>query len=174
VERLLLALAIVAVAGVVALVARRRRQPDAPTQPRYRTPQQVDRADFPYGDHEWLLVAFTSATCHTCADVVAKASVAASAAVGFAEIEYNAQRSLHDRYQIDAVPTLVLADRHGVVRAAYLGRVTATDLWAAIAEAREPGSLGDAACDHHAVPSQPAEPAEPAQHVQPSRQADTN
>jgi hypothetical protein len=136
VDRLLLALLIVAVAGVVALVARRRRQPDAPTQPKYQTPQQLDRADFPHQDHEWLLVAFTSATCHTCADVVAKASVAASGVVGFAEIEYNAERALHSRYRIDAVPTLVLADRQGVVKAAYLGRVTATDLWADIAKAR--------------------------------------
>ena len=135
-ERVLLALAIVAVAGVVAMVARRRRQPDAPTQPRYHTPQQLDRADFPHADHEWLLVAFTSATCHTCADVVAKAAVAASGVVGFAEIEYNVQRALHSRYQIDAVPTLLLADRQGVVKAAYLGRVTATDLWADIATAR--------------------------------------
>jgi hypothetical protein len=149
VERLLLAIAIVVAAGVVALVARRLRQPDAPTQARYDAPQQLDRRDFPFADHEWLLVAFTSATCHTCADVVAKASVAASAAVGFAEIEYQAERELHRRYQIDAVPTLVLADRNGVVRTSYLGRVTATDLWAAIAEAREPGILGDGACDRH-------------------------
>jgi predicted GNAT superfamily acetyltransferase len=149
VERLLLALAIVAVAGVVALVARTRRRTDAPTQARYEAPQQLDRADFPHPDHEWLLVAFTSATCHTCADVVAKAAVAASTSVGFAEIEYNTHRDLHSRYRIEAVPTLVLADRDGVVRTSYLGRVTATDLWADIAEAREPGSVGNAACEHH-------------------------
>ena len=148
-ERLLLAVAIVVVAGVIALVARRRRQPDAPTQARFESPQQLDRADFPHGDHEWLLVAFTSATCHTCADVVAKASVAASDVVGFAEIEYSAARDLHSRYHIEAVPTLVLADREGVVRTSFLGRMTATDLWASIAEAREPGSLGNASCDHH-------------------------
>lgn len=136
-QRLVLALAIVAIAGVVALVARRRRQPDPPTQARFESPQQLDRRDFPHADHEWLLIAFTSATCHTCADVVAKASVAASTAVGFAEIEYNAERALHSRYKIDAVPTLLLADRDGVVKASYLGRVTATDLWADIARARE-------------------------------------
>jgi hypothetical protein len=69
--------------------------------------------------------------------------------VGFAEIEYAAERDLHSKYQIEAVPTLVLADRDGVVRTSYLGRMTATDLWAAIAEARDPGSVGDASCDHH-------------------------
>jgi Thioredoxin len=149
VDRLLLALAIVAVAGVVALVARRRRRTDAPTQVRYDVPRQLDRAEFPHADREWLLVAFTSATCHTCADVVAKAAVVSSDVVGFAEIEYNAERQLHSRYGIDAVPTLVLADRQGVVRTSYLGRVTATDLWAAVAEARQPGSVpGRLACDH--------------------------
>jgi alkyl hydroperoxide reductase subunit AhpF len=146
-DRLLVAVGIVAVAGVVALVARRRRHPDAPTQAGYDAPQQLDRTEFPHRDHEWLLVAFTSATCHTCADVVAKASVAASNAVGFAEIEFTAERELHARYTIDAVPTLVLADRDGIVRASFLGRMTATDLWAAIAEAREPGSVENCGSD---------------------------
>lgn len=146
-DRLLIAVAIVAVAGVVALVARRRRHPDAPTQAEYSAPQQLDRTDFPHFDHEWLLVAFTSATCNTCADVVAKASVAASDAVGFAEIEFSSERDLHSRYKIDAVPTLVLADRDGIVRASYLGRMTATDLWAAIAEARQPGSVENCQSD---------------------------
>jgi alkyl hydroperoxide reductase subunit AhpF len=149
VERLLLALAIVVVAGAVAMVAARRRQPDAPTQARFEPPQQLDRADFPHRDHEWLLVVFTSATCHTCADVVAKARVAGSDAVGFAEIEYTAERDLHSKYRIEAVPTLLLADRDGVVRTSYLGRMTATDLWAAIAEARDPGSVGNQSCQGH-------------------------
>jgi hypothetical protein len=147
-ERLLLALAIVVVAAVVALVARARRRPDAPTQARYETPRQLDRADFPHPDADWLLVVFTSATCHTCADVVAKAAVVDSSAVRFVEVEYGAQQDLHRRYAIDAVPTLVLADRDGVVRSAHLGRITATDLWAAVAEVREPGTLGDRSCRH--------------------------
>jgi Thioredoxin len=142
VDRLLLAVAIVVVAGSIAYGFRRRqdrlgRRVDAPTQAPHRAPTQLDRADFPHADVDWLLVAFTSATCDTCADIVAKATVAASDAVAFAEIEYTAERELHRRYRIDAVPTLVLADRDGVVRLSYLGRVTATDLWAAIAKARE-------------------------------------
>jgi hypothetical protein len=145
-DRLLLALAIAVVAGVVALVARRLRRPDAPTQSRYETPHQLDRADFPHPDAEWLLVVFTSATCHTCADVVAKAAVVDSSAVRFVEVEYGAQQALHRRYAIDAVPTLVLADRDGIVRSAHLGRISATDLWAAVAEVREPGTLGDTSC----------------------------
>jgi hypothetical protein len=113
---------------------------DAPTQARFLTPAQLDRSDFPAADAEWLLAVFSSATCDTCADVARKAQVVASAAVGVAEIEWGAQRALHERYAIDAVPTTVLADRQGVVRASFVGPVTATDLWAAVAEAREPGT----------------------------------
>ena len=135
-----MALAIVAVAALVALVLRRRATADSPTQARHLAPSQLDRGDFPDADREWLLAVFTSASCSTCADVVRKANVSASAAVAVAEIEWTAQRALHERYRIDAVPTTVLADREGVVRASFLGPVTATDLWAAVAEAREPGS----------------------------------
>ena len=53
-ERLLLALGIVAVVAVIALVMRRRRD-DAPTQVQHSAPQQLDRADF-VGDTDWVLV----------------------------------------------------------------------------------------------------------------------
>ena len=67
-------------------------------------------------------------------------------------IDYNAgnTRSVFyalQRYGIDAVPTVVIADAQGVAVAAFLGPMTATDLWAAVAEAREPGSTpGGGAC----------------------------
>lgn len=148
-DRLLVALVIVAVASAVALFVRRSRTPDAPTQPNYEVPTQLDRADFPFAERPWLLVAFTSATCHTCADSLAKARVVDSPSVGVAEVEYGARRDLHDRYAIAAVPTLVLADAAGVVQASFLGKVTATDLWMAVAEAREPGSRPTGGCDQH-------------------------
>lgn len=132
-----MAAAIVAVAAVMALLLRRRAAVDSPTQARGEVPTQLDRLDFPEADHDWLLAVFTSATCSTCADVVSKANVTASGAVAVAEIEWSANRQLHERYHIDAVPTTVLADRAGVVRATFLGPVTATDLWAAIARARD-------------------------------------
>ncbi len=47
---------------------------------------------------------------------------------------------LHRKYHIDAVPIVVVADRLGVVRASFVGPMSATDLWAAVAEARHPGS----------------------------------
>lgn len=138
-DRLVVAAAIVAVVAVVAFVLRTRRS-DAPTQPQHRAPEQLDRADFAQPAADWLLVVFTSATCGTCADVVAKARVLDSRSVAVTEVEFSAERDLHRRYGIAAVPTLVLADGRGVVRHAVIGRVSATDLWAAVAEAREPGS----------------------------------
>lgn len=39
------------------------------------------------------------------------------------------------------MPTLVVADADGAVKRGFLGPVTATDLWAAVADEREPGSV---------------------------------
>lgn len=144
----LIALAIVICAGGAALVGRRRR-PAAPTQPRMQVPSQIDRADFSGPDKSWLVAVFSSASCHTCADVVAKARALSSRDVEVHDVEYAAARDLHRRYDIDAVPTLIIADASGVVRASFMGPVTATDLWAAVAECREPGSRPDAQCHNH-------------------------
>ena len=73
-----------------------------------------------------------------CRSVLDKAPCVECDEVAVVEVEYTAERSLHEQYSIDAVPTLVIADARGVV-AAFLGPMTATDLWAAVAEAREPG-----------------------------------
>lgn len=140
VTRLLLAAGLVAAAMGIAALLRRRQQSSAPSQSSYGAPSQLDRADFPTAAAEWLVVVFTSASCHTCADVAAKAMALASRRVSVVEAEFSASRELHQRYHIDAVPTTVLCDSDGVVRAGFMGPVTATDLWAAVAEAREPGS----------------------------------
>jgi hypothetical protein len=146
-ERLLIAAAIVVVVAVVAIVARRRRPVDVPTQRRFAVPEQLDRSVFPRPEAPWLVAVFSSATCDVCQSVVAKAEVLASDDVAVAEVEYGADRALHDQYTIEAVPTTVVADRRGVVVASFLGPVTATDLWAAVAEARQPGST-PGACHH--------------------------
>ena len=70
----------------------------------------------------------------------AKLAVLESADVATCEVEYHSQPDLHDRYEIAGIPTTVVADGDGVVRAAFVGAFTATDLWAAVAEARAPGS----------------------------------
>ena len=89
---------------------------------------------------DWLVAAFTSATCNTCSEIIAKVEPLRSDAVAVDVVDYPDRKETHTRYFIEAVPTLVVADRDGVVRASFVGPVTATDLWAAIAEVREPGS----------------------------------
>ena len=129
----------VAVALVVSIVMRRRR-PDAPTQGGFQLPTQIDRGDFPQPDVPWLVLLFTSATCDACADMVQKARVVESREVAVVDVEYTANRDLHKRYRIDAVPSLIVVDAAGAVRTGFLGPVKAQDLWAAVAECRDPGS----------------------------------
>ncbi|HWM21076.1 MAG TPA: hypothetical protein VNO51_15400 [Ilumatobacteraceae bacterium] len=135
--RLAVAVAIVVVVAVVASVVRRRRSSDPPTQGGFELPVQLDRRDFDRSDAPWLVAVFTSATCESCADVVSKAAVLAAADVAVVEVTYQERADLHARYAVEAVPALVVADADGVVRAGFLGPVTATDLWAAVAEARQ-------------------------------------
>lgn len=138
--RVIVALAIVIVAVVVAIVIRGRRR-DAPTAVvRGRPPAQLDRQDFPRSDAPWLVVVFSSSTCESCADVVEKTAVLDSRSVAVTEVEFRTDRALHERYHIDAVPITVVAGDDGVVHRSFVGPVTATDLWAALAELRDPGS----------------------------------
>jgi hypothetical protein len=139
VERVVVALVLVVIAVIVAVVLD-RRSPDAPTQAMWTVPQQLDRADFGGAGLPWLVAVFTSATCDSCRGTFAKATVLACDEVAVEEVEVTSRKDLHDRYGIDAVPTLVVADAEGVVRASFVGPPTATDLWAAVAEVRFPGS----------------------------------
>jgi hypothetical protein len=68
--------------------------------------------------------------------------------VAVQEAELVARRDLHERYAIEAVPATLVADAEGVVVRSFLGPVTATHLWAAVAEAREPGSTPAQCHDH--------------------------
>lgn len=141
---------LLALAGIAAVVLNRRDR-DAPTQARWTIPAQLDRADFARPDAPWLVVAFTSATCDTCADVTVKVEALSSSEVAAAVVEAGVDREIHDRYGIDAVPTILVANAAGVVQASFVGPVTATDLWATVAEAREPGSVPEG-CDHGQPP----------------------
>jgi len=138
VDRLLLAAALVAASAAVAAGLRRRR-PAPPTQPRREVPAQLDRADFERPEAPWLVVVFTSATCASCVEAVAKAAVLASPQVACQDVAWQDRRDLHDRYGVEVVPLTVVADAEGVVRASFVGRATATDLWAALAAARTEG-----------------------------------
>ena len=133
---MLLAALLVIVAVAVAAVLQRRR-PDAPTQARWAVPAQLDRADFDGPDVPWLVAVFTSTTCDSCAKVMERATVLASPELCVDEVPYQTRSELHRRYAVDVAPLLVLADADGVVRASFVGVPSATDLWAAVAEARE-------------------------------------
>jgi thioredoxin-related protein len=141
VERLLLAAALVAVAVVVALVLERRRA-DPPAQVDWTVPSQLDRRDFDHPDAPWLVAVFTSATCATCASVKAAAAPLAAPDVAVVEAEAVARKDLHDRYRIEAVPTLVVADDQGVVRASFLGPVVAGDLRSTVDRLRAEAAAG--------------------------------
>jgi hypothetical protein len=139
VTRLLIAAALLAVALVVAWVLQRRR-PAPPTRDVYPVPRQLDRSDFPRPDAPWLVALFSSTTCDSCAGVAGKVAVLESPDVAVCDVEFHRQRDLHRRYEISGIPMTLVADADGVVQAAFVGSVTATDMWAAVAEARRPGS----------------------------------
>jgi hypothetical protein len=158
VERLVLVLVLVVVAVGVAVLVERRRRPPAPTNVGHPLPDHLDRSDFDRPGAPWLVAVFTSATCSSCEGVWGKARHLASADVVVQAIEVGASPELHDRYHITAVPAVVVADAGGAVRAGFLGPVTATDLWATVAELREPGILSAEGCDHglRSIGSDPA------------------
>jgi hypothetical protein len=128
---------LIAVAVVIALVLR-QRGPEPPTQSRWAVPAQLDRAEFARPDAPWLVAVFTSATRASCEGAVAKAAVVASDDVAFQKISFQTGRDLHERYAVETVPIIVVADADGVVRASFIGTPSASDPWAAVAEVRQP------------------------------------
>jgi hypothetical protein len=139
--RLVIAAGLVALVVAVALVLQRRRRPAPPPRVAYPVPRQLDRADFPRADAPWLVAYFWSRTCDSCAGLAPKVAVLESAVVGTCALEAADHRDVHRRYEIAAIPMIVVADADGVVRRAFVGAVSATDLWAAVAEVRSPGSV---------------------------------
>ncbi len=139
-ERLLLLLGIAAAAGAAAALL--QRQSDrTPVRTGWTVPDQVRRSDFARPDAPWLVAVFTSSTCRTCAGVLSRARPLESSEVAVAEVEAAADREVHDRYGIDAVPLVLDVDDEGVVRHHHLGPVSSTHLWASLAEVRQPGSV---------------------------------
>lgn len=136
--RLVFTLVVIAIAGVLAMVLR-RRSPAAPTQPRsWPVPKQLDRNDFIRPDAPWLVVLFTSESCDGCGRVIDKARVIESSTVAYQQVSYQADKALHERYGVEAVPMVLVADAEGVVAKSFVGEVTAIDLWGAVATARDP------------------------------------
>jgi hypothetical protein len=139
VVRIVIAVLILAVVGAVALVMR-RRPPAPPPRDVYPVPKQLDRADFPRPDAPWLVALFSSAACDSCHGLGDKLAPLESGDVAVCDADAEHFGALHRRYELAAIPTTVIADHEGVVRRAFVGAFTATDLWAAVAELRDPGS----------------------------------
>jgi hypothetical protein len=139
ISRLIVAAVLVIAAALVAWRLRAQAEP-GPVRSPGEVPRQLHRADFPRADAPWLVVLFSSAACESCALMAAKVTVLDCDEVAVCEVEYDAGRAVHERYAIDSVPLVVVADVEGVTRAAFLGPTSATDLWAAVAELRRPGS----------------------------------
>jgi hypothetical protein len=122
----------------------RRQKPHGPPRDAYPVPRQLVRADFDRPDAPWLVAYFSSESCASCQGLGPKVAVLESPEVATCELPFTTRRALHDRYEIEAIPMILIADDRGVVRRAFVGATTATDLWAAIAEEREPGSTPEA------------------------------
>lgn len=138
----LIGVAVAAIAVVAALVITRRTRVDAPTQPDgYAVPGMLDRSDFHRPDAPWLVAVFSSSSCLACREVWEKASALASDEVVVQEIEAAERKDLHERYRIDAVPMVVVADDEGLARASFIGIPSAADLSAALAELRRDQSV---------------------------------
>ena len=129
-----------AAVGVAAVL--RRRDADAPEQgSSWTVPTQLDRTDFAGAEVPWLVAVFSSSTCLACGATWEKAKHLDSAEVVVQELDAVDQKPIHEKYGIDAVPLVLVADETGAVRRHFVGPPTATDLWAAVAELREPGSV---------------------------------
>ena len=147
-SRLLLVVALGAVAVLVAVVIQRRAKPAAPTRTGWTVPDQLVRDDFAKPEAPWLVVLFSSTTCLSCRGAWEKVAALESDVVAVENVSFPEHRDRHDRYGIEAVPLVLVADREGVVRTSFVGPPSAADLWASLAELRMPGSVPPG-CDHH-------------------------
>ena len=138
-ERVVIAaVLVIAAAAVAALLGRRRNDP--PTEDRVEVPRQLDRRDFVRPEAPWLVLVFTSATCESCGRATAKASLFESGEVAYEEVPWQTRRDLHDRYRVDTVPMILVADSEGLVQRSFVGAPAFTVLAAALEETRSPGS----------------------------------
>jgi hypothetical protein len=135
--RVVIGIALVAVAVAAALVVeRRRRRANTPVRDSYPVPRQLHRADFDRPEVPWLVALFSSSTCDSCAVVRDRVRGLVQDGVVVCDLEFPAARELHERYAISGVPMVLIADAEGVVRESFVGSVTSSDLAAALDRAR--------------------------------------
>jgi hypothetical protein len=141
VDRLLVLLAVAAVAGAVALLLRSRLGTDAPTRPAWAVPDHVDRADLDRPDAPWMVAVFSSSTCTACRGTWEKARQLESEDVAVQDVDSVEDAALHERYGVNAVPLVLVLGPDGTVHDSFLGEPSAADLWARVAAARD-GAAG--------------------------------
>lgn len=149
-ERIGLMLALAAIAVVVALVIQRRKPAGdvATAAPRaFSAPTQLVRSDFAEPAAPWLVVLFSSTTCESCKGTWGRIEPLRTHDVAVQRVDVEEQQDLHDRYGVEAVPTIVVVDANGVVMRSFLGPPSTTDLSAAVQEAQEPGAMPESAID---------------------------
>lgn len=140
------ALVVLVVIGLLLGVARKNKAQTQVTS--FDLPTQIDIEDFTNSNALVHVCMFSSEHCDGCETVWAKAEVLKSDKVEVVKISYQDEhgRKLHDKYQIEAVPSVLVCDENGKTLKAFLGNVTATDLWAAVAQAR---GASISRCDSH-------------------------
>ena len=135
------------VISAVAIIVQRRKKHDISVT-NFEAPIKLDRNDFKDYASAYIVVVFSSQACNSCEGVVAKANVLQSDVVDVVNVDYTTTKgkALHKKYEIEAVPTTVICDVNGVVQESFIGSVTATDLWAALAKVR---GAHIQSCDSH-------------------------
>lgn len=141
-NRLLVAVVLALAAALVAWWLSRRNSPAPVGFTSWQVPVQLARNDFDEPHSPWLVALFSSSTCEACQAVWERVEPLACDDVIVQRLDSGTHAGLHQRYRIDAVPLVVIADREGVVRQHFLGPVSAADLWSAMARLREPTEGG--------------------------------
>lgn len=78
----------------------------------------LPRSDFPQPETPWLLAVFVADNCHSCDKVQGQLQRFRSRDTAVVEVSHP---ELLDRYGIDGVPTVALADTVGKVRFSHTG-----------------------------------------------------
>ena len=123
----ILALGLGTAVGILAWVVARRGT-GVGAGPAWPVPTQLERADFGEQSSPWLVAVFTSESCESCAAAIDAAQRAVRPGVAVVEIDLERGAPLHHRYGIDAVPSVLIADRAGLVRGSFAGPPAVAEL----------------------------------------------
>lgn len=132
---MIVAVLLVVAGVVVAAVIRRRDSGEMVRGRRWSVPAQIERRDFTDPEADRLVVVFSSRTCDACAATWERVRRLSRSGTAIQNVSYQDRGDLHDRYGIDAVPTLLVVDREGVVERSFVGPPDDDELASVLAEA---------------------------------------